>query len=253
MTVHDGSSNDLDRVREQWTELGRKDPLWAVLTERGKDNRRWDIEEFLRTGREEIDAVLSDVARVGGTDLRGTALDFGCGAGRLTQALAQRLGEAIGVDVSAGMIETAQTLNREGPRCRFVLNVAGDLSVLPTSCIDLAYSRRVLQHMAPGLAEGYIREFFRVVRPGGFVVFQIPSRPARSPKGIVIRLLPSRVATLLRRGMDMNGVAPARVRALVHEAGGDLLAELADDAAGSGWESWTYIAKVRVGEPGNRA
>ena len=43
---------------------------------------------------------------------RALALDFGCGAGRLSRALAAHFEHVVGVDVSASMIETARALNR---------------------------------------------------------------------------------------------------------------------------------------------
>lgn len=237
------SSDELERVRARWSELGEDDPLWAVLTEPGKAGGRWDEQEFLRTGLEEIDDVLALLSGLGLRPTDGTALDFGCGAGRLTQALSRRVGRAIGVDVSPGMVRTATSLNQQGDRCRFVLNDAPDLGQIDADTVDVVYSRRVLQHMAPGLALGYVAEFFRVARPGGVVVFQMPTRPARSLKGLGVRVLPESVATRLRRGMEMHGTPPEQVRRVVGAAGGTVVAEVADDAAGPGWDSVLYVCR----------
>jgi SAM-dependent methyltransferase len=192
------TNEDLDRARRQWTALGADDPLWAVLSHRGRSGGRWDVEEFLHSGTLEIDAVLQRLRSLDIAPDHGTALDFGCGAGRLTQALGAALGSAIGVDVSEPMLEQARSLNRQGDRCRFVLNTEPDLRAIEDGSVDLVYCCRVLQHMAPALARSYVAEFFRIVRAGAPVVFQVPTHPSSSPKGLALRILPPAVATRLR-------------------------------------------------------
>lgn len=230
----------LSDVSRQWNRLGREDPMWAVLT----DGRRWDAEEFLATGEREIRAVLGRLAALGVEPQLNSALDFGCGPGRLVQGLVTAgFGQATGVDISASMLAKARELNRHGDRIRFVHNERSDLSFMDSGQVDLAYSCRVLQHLPTGLAHGYIREFFRVARPGGVVVFQLPSRPAASPAGLVLRLLPTPLLDRLRRGMEMHGTPPEAVRALVAEAGGEVLAVDDDVSAGRRWVSHLYICR----------
>src|SRR3954447_8717775 len=93
-----------DQVRADWTRLGAEDPLWAVLVDPDKRGGRWDAEEFLAVGRRDVEAHRQWLARLGLPTTWSTALDFGCGAGRLTQALAAHADEVIGVDVSAPML-----------------------------------------------------------------------------------------------------------------------------------------------------
>ena len=73
------------------------------------------------------------------------------------------------------MVATAQELAGNNERVHFVVNDRPDLSLFGDASFDLVYSNIVLQHMPPELARAYLAEFFRVVREGGFVVFQIPS------------------------------------------------------------------------------
>lgn len=164
----------LHHVGEVWERLAQVDPLWAVLSEPDKQHRRWNLAEFLQTGVDEIEALLADLDGFG-SGRRGAALDFGCGVGRLTQPLALSYDRATGVDISPTMIETAQTLAGALSGATFIVNERPDLAVFDDSVFDLVYSNIVLQHMPPDLARSYLAEFFRIVRPGGFVVFQIPS------------------------------------------------------------------------------
>ena len=161
---------DLGDLRSNWDALGRENPLWAILTTTGE----WDIDEFFETGRTEISGMLDRLHDLG-LEPTGDALDFGCGAGRLTQALADHFETATGVDVARSMIELATEHNRHGDRCRFVLNESEDLSCFDDGSFDFVYSNIVLQHVGTERAKGYIAEFLRITAPGGILAFQVPS------------------------------------------------------------------------------
>ena len=117
----------LSRIRRQWEALGAADPLWAVLSDPAKRGNRWDVEEFFRTGREEVRATLAWLAELGVAPRGGAALDFGCGVGRLTQALAGHFDEVHGVDVAASMVALARRYDRHGGRCSFHVNTSDRL------------------------------------------------------------------------------------------------------------------------------
>jgi SAM-dependent methyltransferase len=73
------------------------------------------------------------------------ALDFGCGAGRSTRFL-KRLGfDAIGVDVSASMIENARKADRAGS---YRLIGDGDFSGLEAGSFDLVFSAFAFDNIA---------------------------------------------------------------------------------------------------------
>src|ERR1700741_1477973 len=126
-------------LRESWQSLGTDDPLWAILSDPRAKGGKWSVDEFLRTGQIEIELVFSWLGEQGLTAISyGRALDFGCGAGRLTQALAKRFDRCTGVDVAASMLEAARKL--DPPRnCEFVLNERSDLRVFPDQSFDFIY------------------------------------------------------------------------------------------------------------------
>ena len=239
---------DLEDVSRHWNRLGAEDPLWAVLTSPGKSGNRWSTAEFLETGVHEVNDVLDDLRERSIAVQMGSALDFGCGAGRLTQALGGAgFAHVVGIDVSRGMLDTARKLNQYQEQCSYVHNDQPDLSVIDDNSMDLVYSSRVLQHLPPRLAHIYIAEFFRIARPGGIVVFQIPSHPTRTPAGVALRLVPDLLLNRLRKGMQMHGTRESSVASIVLAANGAVLAVEPDQAAGARWISRRYLC--RSGDP----
>src|SRR4051794_28195503 len=119
---------NLGELRQHWQRFGHDDPLWAVLTLPGTKGGRWDTESFFATGVEEIDRLMSELTPLGVPAQRRRAMDFGCGVGRLTQALCRHFEHVDGLDIAASMLERARALNQFGDRCHYVENTTPDLS-----------------------------------------------------------------------------------------------------------------------------
>lgn len=166
--------NDLTR---NWETFGRDDPLWAILSDPDKKGGRWDVDDFFASGERQVTELLGllDDLQVGLR--RDTALDFGCGVGRLTRGLGGHFTEAVGVDVAVPMIEKARALNAGHSSCRFVVNQRPDLCCFRDGSFDFVLSYIVLQHMRPEMAHAYLAELARVTRRGGVLLLQIPSVP----------------------------------------------------------------------------
>src|SRR3954469_25068880 len=89
-----------------WNRLGRRNAFGAILTVDGKI-ADWNIDEFLATGRVDVDRFLADLTRLLPTAARTSVLDFGCGVGRVTRLLADHFETVVGTDVAPSMIEQA--------------------------------------------------------------------------------------------------------------------------------------------------
>lgn len=120
---------NIDELKRDWNKLGRKDPLWAIITWPEKKGRRWRPDEFFETGKREIAAVLEYTVSLGLPLNLKRALDFGCGVGRLTPALAAHFDHVAGVDIAASMLQTARKYNRFVERCRYYLNESDNLEL----------------------------------------------------------------------------------------------------------------------------
>ena len=224
-----------DRHQQDWERLAEVDALWAVLTRPGRKGGRWDVDEFFATGEAEIAHVFSVAASLGRPARRERAIDFGCGVGRLTRALGTRFESALGVDISAGMIDHARRLNAAFPACEFCVNTTPDLGQWETASFDLVYSSIALQHI-PSVPEieQYVTEFLRVARPDALVVFglpyYIPSLWSFQPRRRIYALLRQLGVSeqwMLRRTpltpMRMTTVPEADVRGLIEREGASVL------------------------------
>ena len=241
-----------DDVRRDWTRLGAEDPLWAVLLLPGKRGGRWNVDEFLATGRADVDHAVTWLDRLGLPTRFGRVLDFGCGVGRLSQALAEHADEVIGVDVAPTMLDTARTLDRSGGRCRFVLNETPDLRRFPDAHVDLVYCALVLQHLPRPAIDAYLGEFLRLLRPGGLAVVQLATAPLRTLKGAVWRVVPFPVIAAAQRWllrypapMRMTAVPERDLAALVTAAGGEIVDRVPDPTYTEDWRCTRYVLRRR--------
>ena len=172
---------NLQELQRHWDAFGRQDPMWAILTDPARKGGRWTPEEFFATGVEEIAGLMVEAASLGVPRHRRRALDFGCGLGRLTQALAAHADTVLGLDVAPSMVEQARVFNQHGARVEYRVQAGPPLQGIADRSIDLVYTGRVLQHIAPEYAERYIHELARVLAPGGFLSFDVPSRALETP------------------------------------------------------------------------
>ncbi len=243
----------MDRYRRQWEKLGARDPYWAVLSDPEKKGGKWDKDEFFESGRREIEQLTQNLARLG-MDLRpGTALDFGCGVGRLCRALCARFERVIGIDVSSSMLDEARARHRDIANVEFVHNTAPDLGSIGAGSVDFVYSNIVLQHMPAPRQLRFIAEFCRVLRPGGIAVFQAPSgADLRTARGWLYALLGNRVLNVARGlvygrdgVMEIHVVGQEAVLGALRRCGMTVMHVERYDATGKGFASFRYYAVKR--------
>ena len=190
-----------ETMREFWNSKARENPTYYISSYRGYDDQ--DPEEFWRWGRTLAERYLdeSGIAFTG----EETVLELGCGIGRMTRPLAERFARVIGVDVSEEMISRAKEELADLGNVTFSAGNGIDLRGIPDRSVDFVFSYIVLQHIPdPQISLGYIREFGRVLRPGGSAYFQVNNLPS----GLRARLrLGSRIRRVVGRGAPP--VAPA--------------------------------------------
>lgn len=218
----------LEDFKKTWDRLGETDPFWAILGEPEKKGGRWRVNEFFATGIAEIASLMQWISSLGLNISHRRALDFGCGVGRLTQALADYFDEVYGVDIAPSMIKLAEKHNLKGERCRFYTNDTENLNVFPDDQFDLIYSSLTLQHIHPRYYKGYFGEFLRTLSPGGLLIFDLPDEPV-SLRAKLRQFAFDNMSGLLNASrkirfgetpiMEVYGMSPQEVRRLLQVKG----------------------------------
>jgi SAM-dependent methyltransferase len=122
-------------------------------------------------GREELAGLFG---RLGADPHGGTCVEVGCGPGRMTAALAERFDRVLGLDVSPAMLEQARS-NVPNANVEFRVISGERLDGVADASADAVVCYLVLQHLASrALVTSYLREFARVLRPGGSAYAQLP-------------------------------------------------------------------------------
>ena len=171
------SEDLLERMRRDWDERARENARHYVAS--GKKD--WTDEEFWRSGESHVrEQILNDMINIcQGQDPRTMrVLEIGCGAGRLTRALAQVFGRVDGVDISVEMLARARETLRDIPNVHLHQTSGADLAMFGDREFDFAFSSIVFQHIpSKAVIENYIREVWRVLRPGRLFKFQVQGVP----------------------------------------------------------------------------
>ena len=181
-------------MREAWNDRARRDAFHYVET------KHWngDVDGFFALGEERcrllVDPVLGSRG-VAASDA--TALDLGCGVGRIARALARRFGTVIGIDVSDEMVRRARELHPPGAYQNLRFAESDGVSIgLDDGSVDFVFSYEVLQHMpSRDVILGTLAEIRRVLRPSGFALVHVHTAPSLA---VVLR---SRLISRLPTGL----------------------------------------------------
>ena len=176
-----------------WRRIGSTEPFWGVSSHPQYLHDQLDapaLEALYASGRLYVDAIAADVAQDLGVSLQAAkALDFGCGVGRLSEAMGAYAKDVTGYDVSAGMLEVAR---RRGAAVRYV-------DTLPDETFDWINSALVFQHIPPERGLVALEALLQRLSPDGIVSLQFTlwREPHLSPAAptLVRRLKPAQPPT----------------------------------------------------------
>ncbi len=241
-----------------WNNLGKHDPFWAVLTDHDKKDGKWKRSDFFREGELEVKKLLNELERSKIFFSRDKALDFGCGVGRLTQALSKHFKHTTGVDAATSMVKLAEKL-KQNKDVEYILNNENNLNIFRSNTFDFIYSNKTLQHIPQKYSLNYISELFRVLKKNGVLVFNLPSTPTWNIKGFLIRIIPERFLNILRgegfsgvlrylmgKKVDrfgMYGIKRQVVEDFLLQKGAIILNTKRDNDSGKGWVFYRYFVK----------
>ena len=155
-----------DRMWDRW---GKLDPYFGVLADpRFSRNQLQDHRSiFFESGRAQVEAMLSLFEAHFGALARGSALDHGCGVGRLTLPLAKEFTQVVGVDVSPAMLAEAEVNCDANAALNVDLALADDQLSNVRGMFDFVNSAMVLQHVPVARGMRLIDALVSRVAPGG--------------------------------------------------------------------------------------
>lgn len=138
--------------------------LWFLKTE------TW-AEHVLERAIADLDRLIVDRR-----DRYPVIVDVGCGWGRSFKLLHDRFRPArmIGIDVDAALLEAAATeASKHGLPVEFERTSSTHLT-LPGQSVDIVFCHQTFHHLIE--QEAALREFHRVLRPGGLLLFAESTR-----------------------------------------------------------------------------
>ncbi|OYW07756.1 MAG: hypothetical protein B7X34_10260 [Acidobacteriia bacterium 12-62-4] len=167
------ADNILSKMRAEWDARARENARYYVNTA----NENWTDDEFFQSGERTVaEEILTDMTNIcQGKDPKAMrVLEIGCGAARVTRALAGLFGEVHAVDISPEMVAQATKALENFPHAHVYQNNGTDLAVVPVAEFDFAFSTIVFQHIpSREVIENYVREVSRLLRPGALFKFQV--------------------------------------------------------------------------------
>jgi 2-polyprenyl-3-methyl-5-hydroxy-6-metoxy-1,4-benzoquinol methylase len=167
-----------DNSDASWEKWGKEDPYYGVLTHDKfrRENLDDDLKgEFFETGRVHVERVMAMTLRHCGPKIvSGTALDFGCGVGRLVIPLAHLFEHVTAVDVSSAMLGVAERncLEQGIKNVEFVRS--DDKLSRIVGKFDFIHSYLVLQHIPIRRGERIIAQLLERLNDDGVLAIHFP-------------------------------------------------------------------------------
>jgi len=163
-----GHDRPVSNTDEDWRIIAEVEPFYGVLT--NPKFLRSNIDdaakaEFFATGEGDVGHIHREMNRHFGPFNPRSAMDFGCGVGRLTRALHDITGDAIGVDVAPGMVAEARKEVRAG---------LSFTTTLPDRLFGWIVSIIVFQHITPERGYPLLQRICGLAAPGGGITLQLP-------------------------------------------------------------------------------
>jgi len=204
---------------KEWEKWGQRDPYFGVLTDPKFRSGNLDSgtkAEFFATGGQHVARVMGKIHKFIDSDFKPElALDFGCGTGRVTVAMAEIARKVVGIDISDSMLKEAEA------NCR-ALNVENTefyksddrLSAIQKFKFDFIHTFIVLQHIPVDRVRVIFSQLLHLMKDGavGAIHLTYADRVFSANQGLKPDNLSTRANGIYRslRGIARNIVYPGK-------------------------------------------
>src|SRR6266849_4668302 len=145
-------------MQRDWDARARENARFYIVDSQEK----WTDDDFYRLGQQTIaNEILTDMYNIcqGREPKQMKVLEIGCGAGRVTRALADVFGEVHAVDVSGEMVRLARAACADRKNAFHYQNNGMDLGVISEPVFDFAFSICCFHHIpSRNVLENYVLE-----------------------------------------------------------------------------------------------
>jgi SAM-dependent methyltransferase len=139
-----------------WHRLAELDPYYGVLSNnkfKHENLTEATKEDFFCTGVKHMQTCLDTAKTLFSHHSGGRALDFGCGVGRLTCAMAPHFSEVVGLDISPAMLTEARKETTKRAFNNVVYDLSTEESRFAPDTYDFIHSYIVFQHIPVSAGE----------------------------------------------------------------------------------------------------
>jgi ubiquinone/menaquinone biosynthesis C-methylase UbiE len=177
-----------EQMRREWDEIARENAYYGIASwDEFADGAGMDEQRFWRSGAVLADNLLSHLGLADASAL--TAVEIGCGNGRVTHRLAERFAQVWALDISPEMIARAKARWPALANVRFVVGSGADLEPVPAASADVVLSFITLHHVTePAVVLSYLRETGRVLKPGGRALLHLHTIERNPLRRVAARL-----------------------------------------------------------------
>lgn len=181
-------------VSKRWDRFAAREPLFAVLPDPKflkKNLTPASEDEFFRSGQVHINHAFQVIKeRLDYEFTPSTALEYGCGPGRMAVPLSGRVPVVTAVDISPAMLDAAVATAGRNGRANIVFQSLAEF-LAGRESFDFINATLVFQHIRPAAGPDYLRELLRRLNEGGVGVFQFAYRRRASKAAALLRRLRS--------------------------------------------------------------
>lgn len=168
----------MGQSKNKWNKLASKNSRYFVMTDFGEDITE---EKYKKTGEQDYNELISAddfVKNRLGDFTEKTALEIGCGTGRVTEFIAKHFKKVFAIDISEEMIAEGQRRLKDVANITFTSIDGTHYPTIKDSSIDFVFSYIVFQHMpSKKVITKNLEEIKRVLKDDGLAKIQVRGLP----------------------------------------------------------------------------